>query len=105
MATFQKYYLISKTVLPDGTVKIDIGDQVLTLTPRENRMLAALQAGVVMQTAAINVGHQSALMAGDMNGRLNRLERILGRLAGTGLGQAKQRVHDSYFQSIVLAKR
>lgn len=73
--------VISKTVLPDGTVKIDIGDQVLTLTPKEDRMLAALQAGVVMQTAAIEVGHQSAMMAGDMNGRLNRLERMLARMA------------------------
>ena len=74
--------VISKTVLPDGTVKIDIGDTVLTLTPREDRMLAALQAGVVMQTAAIEVGHQSAMVAGEMNGRLNRVERILARMAG-----------------------
>lgn len=44
-------------------------------------MLAALQAGVVMQAAAIEVGHQSALMAGDMGLRLNRLERLLARMA------------------------
>lgn len=73
--------VISKMLLPDGTVKIDIGDQVLTLTPKEDRMLAALQAGVVMQTAAIEVGHQSALVAGDMGLRLNRLERLLVRMA------------------------
>lgn len=73
--------VISKTVLPDGTVKIDIGDQVLTLTPKEDRMLAGLQAGVVMQTAAIEVGHHSAMMAGELNGRLNRLERIICKLS------------------------
>ncbi len=76
--------VISKTMLPDGTVKLDIGDQVVTLTPREDRMLAALLAGVVMQSAAIEVGHQSALVAGEMNLRLNRLERILTRLADSG---------------------
>ncbi|MGY8830107.1 MAG: hypothetical protein ACKVIS_11245 [Pseudomonadales bacterium] len=73
--------VISKMLLPDGTVKIDIGDQVLTLTPKEDRMLAQLMAGVVMQTAAIEVGHQSALVAGDMGLRLNRLERLLARIA------------------------
>lgn len=73
--------VISKMLLPDGTVKIDIGDQVLTLTPKEDRMLAQLMAGVVMQTAAIEVGHQSAMMAGELNGRLNRLERIICKLS------------------------
>jgi hypothetical protein len=60
---------------------IDIGDQVLTLTPKEDRMLAQLMAGVVMQTAAVEVGHQSAMMAGELNGRLNRLERIICKLS------------------------
>lgn len=72
--------VISKMLLPDGTVKIDIGDQVLTLTPKEDRMLAQLMAGVAMQTAAIEVGHQAALQGGELNGRLNRLERILSRM-------------------------
>ncbi|WP_167141315.1 hypothetical protein [Pseudomonas sp. OTU750018] len=72
--------VISKMLLPDGTVKIDIGDQVLTLTPKEDRMLAQLMAGVVMQTAAIEVGHQSGLQGGELSRRLNRLERIFTRL-------------------------
>lgn len=72
--------VISKVLLPDGTVKIDIGDQVLTLTPREDRMLAALQAGVMMQTASIELGHQAAQANGDLNARMNRLERLLVRM-------------------------
>jgi len=71
---------ISKTILPDGTVKIDIGDQVLTLTPREDRMLANLFAGVTLQSAAIELGHHTALMSSTLNSRLNRLERILVRV-------------------------
>lgn len=47
---------ISKTVLTDGTVKIEIGDEVLTLTPREDRALAMLQAGAVMQVLGIATG-------------------------------------------------
>lgn len=33
---------MSKTVIPDGSVKLEIGDDILTLTPREDRMLANL---------------------------------------------------------------
>lgn len=44
---------ISKTVLTDGTVKIEIGDDVLTLTPREDRALAMLQVGAAMQVLGI----------------------------------------------------
>lgn len=33
---------MSKAVMPDGTVKIEIGDGMLTLTPREDRALANL---------------------------------------------------------------
>lgn len=44
---------ISKTVLPDGMVKLEIGDEVLTLTPREDRALALLQAGAAMQVLGI----------------------------------------------------
>lgn len=45
---------ISKTVLPNGYVKYDIGDDVITLTPKENRILALLQRGTateVVETA------------------------------------------------------
>lgn len=73
--------VISKMLLPDGTVKIDIGDQVLTLTPKEDRMLSQLMAGVVMQTAAIETGHQAALANGELSTRMNRLERLLARMA------------------------
>lgn len=44
---------ISKTVLDDGTVKIEIGNDVLTLTPREDRALAMLQAGAAIQVLGI----------------------------------------------------
>lgn len=70
---------ISKTLLPDGTVKIDIGDDVLTLTPREDRMMARLFAGVVMETAAIEAGRQAGLQGNELNGRLSKIEREFSR--------------------------
>lgn len=82
--------VMSKTLLPDGTVVLDVGDQVLTLTPKENRDLSALLAGVVMQTAAIEVGHQTALLTGEMSQRMNRLERMLVRM-GDALPQLTAR--------------
>lgn len=52
--------LISKTEIPGGLVKIEIGDTVLTLTPREDRMLAKMQAGAALQF--IGVGTEQDLV-------------------------------------------
>lgn len=68
---------MSKTVIPDGTVKIEIGDEVLTLTPREDRMLANLQAGAAAQAAAIETGRNAALMAAALGAEIKRLRRIV----------------------------
>ena len=61
---------MSKTVLPDGTIKIEIGDELLTLTPREDRTLALLQAGVAVQYASIESGHQFSAFVAEISRRL-----------------------------------
>lgn len=46
--------IISKTILPNRYVKYDIGDDVITLTPTEDRALASLMRGTtteVVETA------------------------------------------------------
>lgn len=65
---------ISKTILPSGMVKIEIGDEVLELTPREDRQLASLQVGPAIQFSGIESGHQAALMHSDLSRRLRGLE-------------------------------
>ena len=50
---------MSKTVLSDGFVKIEIGDDVLTLTPREDRVLAVLMAGAAF--VAASTAHEARL--------------------------------------------
>ncbi|MET3512756.1 hypothetical protein ABIC63_000521 [Pseudacidovorax sp. 1753] len=68
---------MSRTLMPDGMVKIEIGDQVLELTPREDRMLANLQAGAAAQLAAIETGRNTAMMAAELAGQIKRLERTV----------------------------
>lgn len=74
---------ISKTVLPDGRVKIEVGDVVLELTPKEDRALAGLMSGAGGQLVAIEAGHQITQIAGDMAHRLRRLEAAV---SGSGGG-------------------
>lgn len=71
---------MSKTVMPDGTVKIEIGDEVLSLTPREDRMLAGLQAGAATQLAAVELGHQAARLNAELAEQVRRLSREIAGL-------------------------
>ena len=66
---------MSKTLMPDGQVKIEIGDDVLTLTPREDRMLSQLMSGAAAQFAAIELGQQVAVVHAQLARRVLALER------------------------------
>lgn len=65
---------ISKTVMPDGMVKIEIGDKVLQLTPREDRTLAAIQSGTAAQFATIEMGYQVAQLVYGLKRQFGKLE-------------------------------
>lgn len=67
--------IMSKSVLPSGMVKLEIGDEVLTLTPREDRALAALQAGVAVQYASIEAGRASTVLAAELGEKVKKLTR------------------------------
>lgn len=68
---------ISKTAMPDGTVKIEIGDVVLELTPREDRLLASIQTGVALQIASIEMGQEVSATMSAMRTRMSRMEAQL----------------------------
>lgn len=68
---------ISKTVMPDGMIKIEIGDMVLELTPKEDRALASLQAGTAVQFAAIETGQELSTLMAAMRTRMMKLEAQL----------------------------
>lgn len=69
---------ISKTLMPDGTVKIEIGDEVISLTPREDRLLASIQAGAALQLLGIDTEQYVTQVAGDLRARVRRLESLRG---------------------------
>ena len=66
---------MSKTVMPDGMVKIEIGDEVLQLTPREDRALANLMAGAAAQAVAIETGRNTAILAAELGEQIKQLRR------------------------------
>ena len=66
---------MSKTLMADGLVKIEIGDDVLTLTPREDRLLSQLMSGAAAQFAAIELGQQVAVVHAQLARRVLALER------------------------------
>lgn len=64
--------VISKTVMGDGAVVLDIGDTVLQLTPREAMVLGQLLMGDAMLFGQMGIGHQLAQMSGDLACLLRR---------------------------------
>ncbi len=72
--TFPPTRIMSKTVLPNGLVKLEIGDEVLTLTPKEDRALAGLQAGVVGQFAAIESGKQTTFLVTQLAEEVKKMQ-------------------------------
>lgn len=68
---------ISHTELPDGTVILDIGDEVLKLTPKEARTLGTMLANRAMQASNIELGHYSALAVNEVMLRIRELEKQL----------------------------
>jgi hypothetical protein len=76
-ATFPATRAISKTILSDGLVKIEIGDDVLTLTPRESRALGELTAGAAAEFAAIDLGREVNERNGALYEEVSRLKKRL----------------------------
>jgi predicted transcriptional regulator len=66
----------SLTMLPNGMVKLEIGDTVENLTPREVALLAPFFAGISMQIAASSYNH-NVMMMGDRIAKAERKVRAL----------------------------
>lgn len=83
---------ISRTILPDGTNLIEIGETVMHLTPREARMLGDIVAAPGAQMAAIELGNQSVQEVGLLKQALGKLQA---QLADLKLKQAKEEGADA----------
>ena len=80
--------IMSKMVLPDGTVKIEIGDEVLTLTPKEARTLGNLVVAEAMQYSNIELGHNMAMIQSSLTGQVRSLARSVEKLMDNERQQA-----------------
>lgn len=67
--------IISKTILSNGTVVLDIGDTVLHLTPLETRYLGQLLMGDAFLYTLIGLSSQFEQIGGNLNHRLRQLEK------------------------------
>ncbi len=73
--------IISKIVLPDGTTVIDIGDTiVLTLTPKEARIVGSLMMCEAMQYSNIEIGHHAALTTAKMDLQTKKMRQEIREL-------------------------
>ena len=65
---------VSRTNLPNGSVKLEVGDVVLELTPRESRSLGEIMGGSAAVLAAIEAAHQITEVASMARRIVNRNE-------------------------------
>lgn len=70
---------IYKTMLPDGTVKLDIGDDVLTLTPKEARTLGGLMYAEAVEFGSLALSHRLLEQENAFHNRLKKLEKEVAR--------------------------
>lgn len=72
---------ISKTVFSDGSAKIEVGDEVLLLTPAEDRALGQLMTGAAGVAGLAESSRQHMMLATSVAGRQEQQERLLQSLA------------------------
>lgn len=76
--------IITRSLCPDGSSVLEIGDQVIVLTPREARMLGQVMGGDGQQFAAIELGHQATNLANNLSRQVDSLGRRVAALRKRG---------------------
>ena len=74
---------ISRTLCPDGTTVLEVGDTVMILSPRESRMIGELMAGSSQQYAAIEIGHEAARLNAVLQAQISEVRREVARMGLT----------------------
>lgn len=74
---------ISQTILPDGMVVLEIGDDVMHLTPREARTLAMMVSALATQASQIELGQKASFATQELDTRTRRLERMIEKMVVT----------------------
>ncbi len=71
---------ISRTLCPDGTTVLEVGDTVMILSPRESRMIGELMAGSSQQYVAIEIGHEAARLNAVLQAQISEVRREVARM-------------------------
>ena len=74
---------ISRTLCPDGTTVLEVGETVMILSPRESRMIGELMAGSSQQYAAIEIGHEAARLNAHLSAQISEVRREVARMGLT----------------------
>lgn len=84
---------VSVTLVASGLTKLEVGDAILELTPREARMIGTALAGFAMQFAQIQAGHDLNHIVCDVDVRqradaraIRGIDQRLAELEGAGHG-------------------
>ena len=85
---------ISKTVLPNGAVVYDIGDDVLTLSPQEARVLAELSMGAAGTAVLIQSTNQHLFLATELAAQVEKQGRELKTMRDLLQGKLDSRQRD-----------
>ena len=85
---------ISKTVLPNGAVVYDIGDDVLTLSPQEARVLAELSMGAAGTAVLIQSTNQHLFLSTELAAQVEKQGRELKTMRDLLQGKLDSRQRD-----------
>lgn len=69
------------TAMPDGIIKLEKGDQILTLNPREARAVARTMGGIVEQAASIVLHHRQDELQAQLRRMQRQVEKVEDALA------------------------
>lgn len=72
--------VISKTVLPNGLVKLDVGDTCLDLTPKEARTLAGMFCVELNSLTDIDASSHYLARAAELAGQMREMQRQLTKM-------------------------
>ena len=85
---------ISRTLCPDGTTVLEVGDTVMILSPRESRMLGEVMTGAAQQFVAIEIGHEGARLNAVLSAQVSDVRRELRQFQGSPPDGASYRPHE-----------
>lgn len=95
---FPEARTISKTVHPSGLVKLEIGDSVLDLTPKESRTMAMLFGPEMHVVQDIESGNYALARMAELAQQVRELQRQVTALRG-GLSDPDQLALDGFGNS------